>query len=169
MSNSKFVRVIEHRGFVGGYRNEYAVSTSSELGYASKNGNAEIDADTRAFFEYSLIPASESGDYITVKETLKLVSNVHTNDDEALRRASEKGHFEVVKLLLAYGANVHANDDEALIKASENGRFKVVKLLLKNGADLHAKNGLALQLASANGYGNIVKLLNKSSILYFYI
>ncbi len=161
MSNSKFVRVIEHRGFVGGYRNEYAVSTSSELGYASKNGNAEIDADTRAFFEYSLIPASESGDYITVKETLKLVSNVHTNDDEALRRASEKGHFEVVKLLLAYGANVHANDDEALIKASENGHFEVVKLLLAYDANVHARYDLALPLAYENGHSNIVELLKK--------
>ena len=161
MSNSKFVRVIEHRGFVGGYRNEYAVSTSSELGYASKNGNAEMDADTRAFFEYSLIPASESGDYITVKETLKLVSNVHTNDDEALRRASEKGHFEVVKLLLAYGANVHANDDEALIKASENGHFEVVKLLLAYDANVHARYDLALPLAYENGHSNIVELLKK--------
>ena len=161
MSNSKFVRVIEHRGFVGGYRNEYAVSTSSELGYASKNGNAEIDADTRAFLEYSLIPASESGDYETVKMTLKLVSNVHTNNDEALRRASEKGHFEVVKLLLAYGANVHANDDEALIKASENGHFEVVKLLLAYDANVHARYDLALPLAYENGHSNIVELLKK--------
>ena len=82
-----------------------------------------------------LVKSSEIGFLPGVKLALKNGTDVHTQNDYALRWASGNGHKDVVELLLKNGANVHAYNDLALQWASENGHKDVVELLMKNGAD----------------------------------
>ena len=57
----------------------------------------------------------------------------------ALSMAAEGGHLETVKYLVFGGSNVHANDDAALRDAASRGHLEVVKYLVEEcGADVHA-------------------------------
>jgi len=96
-------------------------------------------------------------DINVIKSLIEEGTNIHADDDWALRWASRKGHLEVVKLLIEHGANVNARNDWALKWASRKGHLKIVKLLLNYG--VHADNGWALVWASENGHLAVVKLL----------
>ena len=81
--------------------------------------------------------------------------------ENLLIMSSKIGFLPGVKLALKNGTDVHTQNDYALRWASGNGHKDVVELLLKNGANVHARNDYALYWASANGHKDVVELLKK--------
>ena len=67
--------------------------------------------------------------------------------------------MEVVKLLIEKGSNIHVDDDYALKWSAINGHLPVVKFLIKKGADIHAKNNRALIWSAGKGHLDVVKFL----------
>jgi ribosomal protein L30/L7E len=86
-------------------------------------------------------------------------TNIHANNDEALRYSANDGSLEVVKYLIEHGAGIHAWDDEALRTAASRGHIEVVKYLVDNGANIHACNNSALRTAASRGHLEVVKYL----------
>ena len=115
--------------------------------------------DNTLIDEQDLFDEAKDGELENVKFLLKNGTNIHAQNDEALRIASDCGHTEIVKLLIELGADIHAWDDDALRWASECGHIEIVKLLIEAGADIHARSDQALIWASMNGHIEIVKLL----------
>jgi hypothetical protein len=91
---------------------------------------------------------------------LKKGTDVHAENDRALRWASLRGHIDIVELLLKSGANVNAVNvkDTPLSWASYNGNKDVVELLLKNGAKV---DDFAIKFAFDNDHNDILELLKK--------
>ena len=56
-------------------------------------------------------------------------TNIHADDEEALRLAVHYSHIETIKFLVAKNANVHANNDEALKLSASNEHDNVWQLL----------------------------------------
>ena len=67
-------------------------------------------------------------------------TNVHADDDTALRAASQNGGADVVEVLLKAGADVHAKNDVVLRAAYRERHVRIVGLLLDAGADVHAES-----------------------------
>ena len=103
--------------------------------------------------------ASERGHLEVVKYLVEQGADIHAMNDYALRWSSLKGHLEVVKYLVENGANIHANNDHALRLASLKGYLEVVTYLVEQGANVHANNDLALRWASEEGHLEVVKYL----------
>jgi ankyrin repeat protein len=115
-----------------------------------------------------LIAAAANGQTEAVRALLKMGSDIHADDDAALRNASLAGHFETVTLLLEKGADVHARDkdgrsDAPLHNAASTGQTRIVALLIEKGACIHSSNregpSAALRNASRGGHCETVKLL----------
>ncbi len=104
--------------------------------------------------------ASEKGHLEVVRYLVEHEADIHAWNDYALRLASHNGHLEVVKYLIEKGANINAFDDWALRLASQRGHLEVVKYLVENGANVHAMDDFALRWASANGHLEVVKCIS---------
>lgn len=106
---------------------------------------------------------SEAGSNRVVSGLLRLGTDIHSDDDAALRRAAANGRTETLTLLLDRGADIHARGDFALRLASANGHTDTVKTLLDRGADPHAFDDEALYRA---GNGSIERLLEEHDVHY---
>lgn len=107
----------------------------------------------------NLIKYATSGNLNGVRESLKNGTDVHANDDAALRSSAGHGHTKIVALLLEHYANVHANDDAALQLSAEHGHAQVVALLLKHDANVHANDDNALRASASNGQIKTLRIL----------
>lgn len=114
---------------------------------------------TASYKPKTLSGAVAQGDTGIVQNMLQEGSDIHANNDEALRSAAAYGHSAIVTLLLDQGADVHANNDKALQWAASNGHRETVLILLGRGADLHAENDHAFRWAASNGRREVVALL----------
>lgn len=85
---------------------------------------------------YQLVTAAATGMTELVKLALDSGSNIHFQDDLALRSASFTGNVEIVKYLVDKGANVQAAGNEALLYAAKQQNDDVVEFLLAKGADI---------------------------------
>jgi len=95
--------------------------------------------------------ASLYGHLDVVKYLVSQGANVCAYNDDAVRWASANGHLDVVRYLVFQGVNIHAENDEAVRWASYFGHLDVVRYLLSQGANIHADNDLAVRVASGNG------------------
>jgi len=109
--------------------------------------------------EDALIGSVCMGDIDGVRAALAAGTDIHVNDDYALRWAVAYGHAETVNLLLAAGANVHVDNDAALRRSAYDGHAEMVNLLLAAGANIHANNDAALRYAAYHGHAEIVNRL----------
>lgn len=50
-------------------------------------------------------------------------TNIHEDDDNALRIHAAHGNEAIVRFLVDNGADIHANDDQALKRAMDNGHI----------------------------------------------
>ena len=106
-----------------------------------------------------LITASKVGRLDAVKLAIDKGTDIHANDDEALREAADKGHLDVVQYLVEQGADIHASDDYALRYASIQGHLDIAQYLVEQGADIHADDDLALRWAAYFGNLDIAQYL----------
>jgi ankyrin repeat protein len=82
-----------------------------------------------------LIDAIKAGDIIKTKELIKTKSNIHYDNEIALRWACELGHTEIVKLLIEQRScdlNVYVGNP--IVLAIMYGHIEIVKLLIEAGA-----------------------------------
>ncbi len=129
-----------------------------------KQGALTYDAVVRAFPKKKydrteLNRAIEENDPAKLKALIESGTDIHANNDAALRLASEKGSYDIVEMLITHGADIHTLDDVAFRLAAVNGHIDVVKLLIKNGANVHVLDGVTLHGVAHNGDYDIVKLL----------
>lgn len=87
---------------------------------------------------YELVTAAATGMVELVELALEGGSDIHFQDDLALRSASFTGNMSVVKYLVEKGANVHASGNEALLYAAKQKNDEVVEFLLSKGASIDA-------------------------------
>jgi ankyrin repeat protein len=79
--------------------------------------------------------AAKNGNLIGVKHFIDLGTDIHIDNDVALRRSAENGHLFMVKYLVEhYGAAVNATNNEALQVSAKNGHLNVVNYLVEKGA-----------------------------------
>jgi|SRR6185369_13248932 hypothetical protein len=79
--------------------------------------------------------AATHGNLIGVKHFIDLGTNIHTDNDIALRRSAENGHLFMVKYLVEqHGAAVDANNNEAVQLSTKNGHLQVSNYLVEHGA-----------------------------------
>ena len=77
-------------------------------------------------------------------------TNVHADDDTALRAACQNGGADVAEVLLKAGADVHAKDDVVQRAACRERHVRIVGLLLDAVADVHADNDSEDALCAAS-------------------
>ena len=106
---------------------------------------------------FSLVSAAKNNHLDVVKYLLEKGVDIHTDNNDALRKASKNNHLEMVKYLVEKGAYIHPNNG-ALESASKNGHLEVVKYLAENGANIYTNFG-ALAYACFNGHLEVVKYL----------
>ena len=106
-----------------------------------------------------LYDACYDGELEIVISLLEQGTDIHAENDYAVRRASGFGYLEVVKYLVSQGADINANDNYAVRMASHNGHLEIVRYLVSQGADVHANNNSAVQWASLNEYLDVVAYL----------
>lgn len=87
---------------------------------------------------YELVTAAATGMIELVELALEGGSDIHFQDDLALRSAAFTGNMNVVKYLVEKGANVHASGNEALLYAAKQKNDDVVEFLLSKGASIDA-------------------------------
>jgi ankyrin repeat protein len=91
-----------------------------------------------------LLDIIQQGTIKDLKEFIASGSNVHVNNDYALRHACYLGRTEIVKKLIEYNADIHVNDDFAFRIACYYNRLEVVKLLVEHGANLFPEDSYGL-------------------------
>ncbi len=172
-NDSKYKSPLESAAY-GGHLSivEYLIEKEAEtyrsLGLAAKNGHLWVVTyllengvdDVHGEYELALIWAATGGHLPVVIYLIENGVDIHSVNDQALRRAAECGHLPVVKYLLENGANINAWDDEALIYASLGGHLSIVEYLLEKGADIHAIDDICLELVSFNEHLSVVEYLD---------
>ena len=122
-------------------KQDFGINTHETL---NRSGSSEdykflynIKDKNRYTLSIMLMDESEDGNIDHIKLLLINGTNIHKQNETALRLAAQNGHRDVVELLLNYGADIHAENDDALRRAECNNHKDVVKLLLKHGANIH--------------------------------
>ncbi|BCS83709.1 ankyrin containing protein [Cotonvirus japonicus] len=139
-TNKKFFSLINHYKF-----------NSNVIEYAIKQGNLNV-------LKYILRLKYEKNNLIDNKRFEKI------GPQKCLEISCEQGRLEIVKFLVKQGTDIHIDDNCAVRWASRNGHLEVVKFLVKKGADIQANNNLAVQWASRNGHLKVVKFLVKKGV-----
>jgi ankyrin repeat protein len=80
-------------------------------------------------------------------------------NNELLIKAAKEENFEIVRFLVKNGTDIHCNDDSALRWAAFCGHLDIVKFLFEQGADIHAEDDLALRYAKKESHTKIVDYL----------
>jgi ankyrin repeat protein len=81
-----------------------------------------------------LVTAAATGALEMVKLTLEAGTDIHFDDDLALRSAAFTGNLETLRYLTEKGANVQAGGNEALFYAAKRRETETVEYLLSKGA-----------------------------------
>jgi len=109
---------------------------------------------------HNLITAARYGQ---IERLSKLVNDpltdIHYENDTALRISAQYNQLDAFKYLYENGANIHIMDDYILCIAAYEGHTELVKLMIDNGANIQTRNGYAKKIASAKGHTDIVKML----------
>ena len=106
-------------------------------------------------FDYS------EGDFIKQYYILKNTSSLNF----LLVRAAEMRELSLVKYALEKGSNIHFNNDQALRLGSSVGDLTIVKYLIEKGANPHIDDGFPFFIAIYSGYLNILNFLIESGII----
>lgn len=94
------------------------------------------DFDETRTMGLQLVTAAATGALDMVKLALAGGTDVHFDDDLALRSAAFTGNLETVKYLVEKGANVQASGNEALLYAAKRRDTEIVEFLLEKGASI---------------------------------
>ncbi len=109
--------------------------------------------------EYALRISARYGHLPIVQYLVEHGADVHTDEDYTLRQSAAQGHLPVVQYLVEHGADVHAHVDSALRYSAYNGHLPVVQYLVQAGADIHARNDEALIASASRNYLPVVQYL----------
>lgn len=122
------------------------MSNEHFLGVAARCGNLEI---VKYLVERPLCRVC--------RRNCRHITNIHFDNDYALRWCAICKYFDIVKYLIERGANIHAENDYVLRTFVESGNFEAVKYLVEKGADIHALYNYSLKMAICKKYFEIIK------------
>ncbi|PWA01686.1 hypothetical protein BB558_002194 [Smittium angustum] len=117
--------------------------------------------------EFALKDASENGYLNAVEYLVENGADIHVDQDWALGMASKSGHFNVVKYLVSKGANIQARENFALGIACRNGHFDIVKFFIENGADFAAENHWKTIFKEKNKHLDVINYLTERGLDYY--
>ena len=103
--------------------------------------------------------SNEEFRYNVVKYLIDNGTDIHFDDEYALRTSARNGYSKIIKLLIENGANINVGDDAVLMTAVNNSNIELVKILIDMGANIHADNDYVLKISIQCGNHQMVKLL----------
>jgi ankyrin repeat protein len=78
---------------------------------------------------------------------------------EFLFKAVKEGNLELLRYAVKIGTNIHAENEYALRVSANRGHLEIVQYLVENGADIYIYNNEALRWATAKNHTEVVNYL----------
>lgn len=109
---------------------------------------------------YNLITAARYGQMRKLRNLVNdPLTDIHYDNDRAIRICAEYNQIEAFKYLHDNGANIHIMDDYILCVAAHEGYTEIVKIMIENGANTHTREDYAMKVAASKGYLDVVNML----------
>lgn len=109
---------------------------------------------------HNLITAARYGQMSRLQKLVNdPLTDIHYENDRAIRISAEYNQLEAFKYLHDNGANIRIMDDYILCIAAYAGYTEIVKIMIENGANTHTRENYAIKVASSKGYKDIVDML----------
>lgn len=117
----------------------------------------EYDRYHQINYHDALRRASYAGHLDSVKYLVESgITDIHFDEDIALRSAVSNNQFEVVRYLIEAGADIHVKDERPLQTASAFGNMEIVKYLIESGAKILPGEDGAMGWAGRNGHLDVL-------------